>query len=153
MGPRRALQRLRGRVRDESGFTLIELLAVIVIIGILAAIALPSFLGHRDKGYDADAKSNARNLVSHVESCFATQQNYNLCNTSATLNPLDIDYGSAVGQVEITGTTATSYEITAHSKATGGGAHNFVIAKNVSGVSSRTCTPTGQGGCPDSGSW
>jgi type IV pilus assembly protein PilA len=141
------------RARVEKGFTLIELLAVIVIIGILAAIALPNFLGHRDKGYDADAKSNARNLVSQVESCFAAEQNYTRCDTQAELAPLDMDYGSSPGQVEVTGSAPLSYEITGHSKGDSGGAHLFLITKDLNGASARTCTPTGEGGCPDSGSW
>src|ERR1700761_3863476 len=63
------LARIRKAMEEkEEGFTLIELLVVIIIIGILAAIAIPVFLNQRKKGYDSAAKSDLRNLATAEES-------------------------------------------------------------------------------------
>ena len=70
------LHKLRDRAAGEKGFTLIELLVVILIIGILAAIALPAFLNQREKAQDSDAKSDARTAQTAMETWYTDEQNY-----------------------------------------------------------------------------
>ena len=63
-------------MRNTKGFTLIELLIVVVIIGILAAIAIPQFASTKEKAFDAAAKSDLRNLMTAEEAYFSDYQAY-----------------------------------------------------------------------------
>jgi prepilin-type N-terminal cleavage/methylation domain-containing protein len=87
--------------RRDEGFTLIEILVVLLILGVLAAIALPTLTGQKEQAYDTDAKSLARNLQTHVESCYVEQRDWNDCNSAAEVPGTGMTWGTDPGEVQV----------------------------------------------------
>jgi type IV pilus assembly protein PilA len=156
------MRRSTERPTGEQGFTLIELLVVILIIGVLAAIAIPSFLSQKGKAYDVSAKEVAR-TASLTEETYATDHGGEYTNSTSELQKYEPSMrikaeGSNAyltsATVPATGETGTSsYQVTA----TAVGGHTFTIVKKAGGTVERTCTPTGKtgaegGGCQN-GTW
>jgi type IV pilus assembly protein PilA len=116
------LARIRKSIDEkDEGFTLIELLVVIIIIGILAAIAIPVFLNQRKKGWDSQAKSDARNLATLQETYFTDAGHYVLAaNAAAASAALDYKKSSNVTTVVITGYDSSNASTATDTLAVGG---------------------------------
>jgi type IV pilus assembly protein PilA len=145
------LTKLRERSQSESGFTLVELLVVMLILGILAAIAIPSFFNQRDKARDADAKADVRTAQTAIET-YATDNNGSYAGaTAARLVQLEntLADANARGDLLIT-SDAASYTVSVESVNT---PNVFNITRTSGGNTTLTCDTDGNDGCPSDGTW
>ena len=147
------INRLRVRAQSESGFTLVELLVVMLILGLLAAIAIPAFFNQRTKAQDAEAKSTVKTAQTALET-YATDNNGSYAGADrAKLKQIEPTLSSASsGANAITTLTVASnaYTLTVTSDS----GNTFTIARDTAGSLTYPCTPSGGGGgCPGSQGW
>jgi len=150
---------IRRRMREQGGFTLIELLVVILIIGILAAIAIPSFLNQKSKAYDASAKELARTAETTAETYATDHEGKYTPMTAAELHnyetglKLCTESENNACLESVTNQGAETYTVTTKAQNTG---DKFAIERTAGGEITRKCTSTAEKkGCSGaaSGSW
>ncbi len=143
------LHKLRSRIEEEKGFTLIELLVVILIIGILAAIAIPSFLNQRGKATDAKYKSAARTAQTAMETYFTDNNTY-VGATPAVLQGIETTLNDPTSfTLATSGLSTTGYTVTATDPKTS--TDTFSITRSTTGAVTRSCG-TGAKACT-AGKW
>lgn len=139
------VSKLRERSGSESGFTLVELLVVMLILGILAAIAIPAFFNQRDKAQDAEAKASVRATQTALET-FATDNNGSYAGAEfADLADIEGSLNDAPNEPVIVAGQDT-YTISVEAEGT---ETTFTVEREATGDLVYTCDAPGDGGCPD----
>jgi type IV pilus assembly protein PilA len=127
-------------LKDARGFTMVELLVVILLVGILMMIALPSFIGQRPKGHDAEAQATIRTAQIALRTYEIDHDTFSA--TRADLEEIEPSLHGATTGFTVSG-TASTFTITEHSAS----GTDFTLERAAGGTMKRTCTVPSRGLC------
>jgi type IV pilus assembly protein PilA len=142
------LLKLRERMSSEKGFTLIELLVVMLIIGILAAIAIPTFFNQKQKAQDSDSKAMAHTAQTAIETYAIDKGGDYTGATGGVAGNLHSIENTIDDTVSVVSADEESYDIRVTNDVTD---HTFDVVRNADGSFEYPCAVEGEGGCPTGG--